>query len=777
MTQRHIQFFSALLVLAGLGSFAIAQTAAPAASSTVTVPNGDAPELSNEIRALTSKRIGESTVIRIELATPLQGQAPSFALASPPRLVVDLPNVAHRGVRGAADLSVGDVRSATVAQSGTRSRLMLNLSRSVPYTVFSEGNTVVVVINPPEGKTFPTLPAASLALPAPAAVRAIAVQPNGAPDAQASTAPVASVAPSPVRSMPMPVQREIKNIDFRRGDDGAGKVMIDLTDGSTAIDVRQVGATLVIDVERATLPDALRRRLDVADFATPVQRVSSLQQGTSTRVVIEPKGAWEHSAYQAENRLVVEVRGVKEDPNKLVQGNKVGYKGDKLSLNFQNIDIRSLLQVFADFTNFNIITSDTVQGTVTLRLKDVPWDQALDIVMQSKGLDSRKNGNVVLIAPRDELAAKEKLELEQKSQIANLEPVKSEVFQLQYQKAEDIKKMITESSGGGGGGTGATATASSRFLSSRGSAGADSRTNQLFVTDTPTKLDEVRKLLGKVDIPIRQVLIEARIVEASDTFSKSLGVKLGFNDRRITQGVVGGQIGGNNYGTFAGNQQGVYDLTGQGGTTTGTSIGNTNFVNLPALAAGTNAPASFALSLFGSGLTRFINLELSALEADNKGKIISSPRLVTSDATKAVIESGTEIPYATTSSSGTSVSFKKAVLKLEVTPQITPEGNVILDLQINKDSRGEATSAGPSIDTRNIKTQVLVENGGTVVVGGVYLQEEANQTNKVPLLGDLPFIGALFRNSQRINNKTELLIFITPKVVVNNALSLSNSGK
>jgi type IV pilus assembly protein PilQ len=493
---------------------------------------------------------------------------------------------------------------------------------------------------------------------------------------------------------------------------------------------------------------------------------------------------------------VVEVRAVKEDPNKLIQGAKSGYKGDKLSLNFQNIDIRSLLQVFADFTNLNIITSDTVQGSITLRLKDVPWDQALDIVMQAKNLDSRKNGNVVLIAPRDELVAKEKLELERQSQLTALEPVRSEVFQLQYQRAEDIKKMLSEVNGGGSAGGSGQQSQVSRFLSGRGSASADNRTNQLFVTDVPSKLDEIRKLLSKVDIPIRQVIIEARIVEADDRFGRNLGVKFGFNDRKSTiyqtaNGInypvygAGSNLAGTGiFGTLSGNQQGVIDLSSQSangsivGLSGGTSAGNTNFVNLPAAGVGGANPASFALSLFGAGLTKFINLEVSALEAENRGKIISSPRVVTSDSTKATIQSGTEIPYTTTSNSGTTTTFKKAVLKLEVTPQITPEGNVIMDVEVNKDSRGELTpNAGFAIDTKQIKTQVLVENGGTVVIGGVYTQEESNQTSKVPFFGDIPFIGNLFKSSQKLNNRSELLIFLTPRVIVNSALGSNGLGQ
>ncbi len=724
----------------------------------------------------------DATVLSFSLKSPWKGTVPSFLLANPARLVLDLPNTANELSKSTFDFGIGETRSVVLAQSGNKTRAVINLNRNVAYRITTSGNQVLVTFSP-----SPVVPIV-----------------GATPSVNSTSAPAAVTAPvvlAPVVNAPalnktaVLNMREVKNIDFRRGEDGSGRLIVDLVEGSSPINVRQQGGRLLLDIESTNLPDKLRRRLDVTDFATPVQRVTSVMEGAATRVTIEPKGAFEHSAYQTDSRIVVEIRGVKEDPNKLVQGVKSGYKGDKLSLNFQNIDIRSLLQVFADFTNLNIITSDTVQGSITLRLKDVPWDQALDIVMQAKNLDSRKNGNVVLIAPREELAAKEKLELERQSQITTLEPVKSEVFQLQYQKAEEVKKLLAESGSGG------QASQGSRFLSPRGSATADARTNQLFVTDVPSKLDEIRKLLGRVDIPIRQVIIEARIVEADDRFGRNLGVKLGFNDRKSTiyqtvngvnypvYGAGSNLLGTGAYGTISGNQQGAIDLSSQSGTGSGTggtsvvglsggtSASNTNFVNLPAAAIGGANAASIALSLFGSGLTRFINLELSALEADNKGKIISSPRVVTSDSTKATIQSGTEIPYTTTSNNGTTTTFKKAVLKLEVTPQITPEGNVIMDVEVNKDSRGELTpNAGFAIDTKQIKTQVLVENGGTVVIGGIYTQEESNQTSKVPFLGDLPIFGNLFKSNQKVNNRSELLIFLTPRVIVNNNFNAANAS-
>jgi type IV pilus assembly protein PilQ len=511
----------------------------------------------------------------------------------------------------------------------------------------------------------------------------------------------------------------------------------------------------VVEFLKSSLPEGLRRRLDVSDFGTPVQTVTTFQAGDRVRVVIEPRGAWEHSAYQSDNQFVVEVRQVKIDPTKLTQG--PGFSGEKLSLNFQNIEVRSLLQVIADFTNFNIVTSDSVTGAVTLRLKDVPWDQALDIVLQAKGLGMRKNGNVIWIAPKDEIAAKEKLDLESRVAIQSLEQLRTQSFQLNYTKAADIAAQLTA-------GTGAA-----RILSTRGSVIAEPRTNQLFVTDITSRLEAVQQLIAKLDIAVRQVLIEARIVEASDTFGKSLGVRLGGSDLRgVRGGDPGYAISGTNRLALGGTYNAVSSTTGESVNTLDTI--NTTFVNLPAIGQSGFTPSSFAISLFSAAANRFLNLELSALEADGKGKLVSSPRIVTADQTKAMIEQGTEFPYQQATSSGaTAVAFRRATLKLEVTPQITPEGNIILDLDINKDSRGETTAAGIAINTKHIKTQVLVENGGTVVIGGIFELTETENEAKVPVLGDLPGVGNLFKTKSRTANKQEMLVFITPKMIADRA--------
>jgi type IV pilus assembly protein PilQ len=716
----------------------------------------------NAIEKVTANQSGSAVTLTIQMKAPLRDAPANFSVTNPARIAVDFPGTVNALGKSLVEVTQGDLRSVNVVQAGDRSRVVLNLLKAVPYSVTNSGNTVVVTLN--------SGPAVTFAPPAAAAASTTA----------ASAAPAATAARAG--------SRDLRSIDFRRGNEGEGRVVVDLPDSQTPVDIRQQGQTVVVDFLRTSLPENLRRQFDTSDFGTPVQRFRVFNNGENVRMVIEPRGLWEHSAYQSDTQLVVDVRAIKEDPNKLIQGSRQGYKGERLSLNFQNVDVRSLLQVIADFTNLNIITSETVQGNITLRLKDVPWDQALDIILQTKGLDMRKNGNVILVAPKDELATKEKLELEQKSQIADLEPIRSEVFQLSYQKAEDVKKLLGDSSGGAssGGGT------STRILSKRGSAAADPRTNQLFVQDTPSKLDEIRRFIARLDIAVRQVMIEARIVEAEDRFGRNLGVKLGFNDRRATQFReipdplrpdqfirvpiygAGTNISGGSYGSISGNLNGVADVSTQTSTTgvvglgNGTGLANTNFVNLPSagISGSSASPASIAFSLFGSSLTRFLNLELSALEADRKGKIVASPRVVTADQAKAIIEQGTEFPYLQATSSGaTSVSFRKAVLKLEVTPQITPEGGIILDLLVNKDARGELTAAGPAIDTKNVQTRVLVDNGGTVVIGGIYTIEERNQVAKVPLLGDLPYIGALFRNTERIADKTELLIFITPKVI------------
>ncbi|WP_411883797.1 type IV pilus secretin PilQ [Polaromonas sp. YR568] len=653
----------------------------------------------NSIQSVTGSVQGGSEIIRIDLAEPLAAVPTGFSIQAPARIALDFPGVSNAMGRSALDMNLGNLRSANVVQAGERTRVVLNLKAPSTYKAEIQGKSLVITLD--------------------------------------SSAAAASM-PAPVQVFAESRNRDVlplKDIDFRRGTDSAGRIVVGLTNNEVGVDIRQQGQTLVVEFLKTALPEGLRRRLDVADFGTPVQTVTTFQTGDKVRMVVEPKGAWEHSAYQSDNQFVLEVRPQKIDPTKLTQG--PGYSGEKLSLNFQNIEIRSLLQVIADFTNFNIVTSDSVTGSVTLRLKDVPWDQALDIILQSKGLGMRKNGNVLVIAPKDELAAKDKLELESRNAIQNLEAVRTQSFQINYAKAADIATQLSAAG---------TGPASARILSSRGSVIAEARTNQLFVTDIPSKLEQVQGLIAKLDVAVRQVLIEARIVEAADTFGKSLGVRLG------------GQPFNQNTNTAFG---GSYNAT-----TAGTNAGQ--FLNLPAVGQNGFSAATFAVSLFNAAKTRFLNLEISASEADGKTKIVSSPRVVTADQVKALIEQGTELPYQQATSSGaTSIAFRKANLKLEVTPQITPEGNIILNVDVNKDSVGRETSNGFAIDTKHIQTQVLVENGGTVVIGGIFEQNDRDNVTKVPLLGDLPGVGNLFKQTTRSSTKSEMLVFITPKMLTN----------
>ena len=550
----------------------------------------------------------------------------------------------------------------------------------------------------------------------------------------------------------------LANVEFQKATLGVGRVKVTLPDAKVAMNVRRQGENLIAEFSQAGLPHHLHRRMDVSDFATPIQSITTTQAGDRVRMVIASQGNWEHVSYQADKQWVIEIKEAKPDTKKLLPGS--GYQGEKLSLHFQNIEVRSILQVIADFTQFNVITSDSVTGSLTLRLQDVPWDQALDIILQAKGLGVRKNGNVLWVAPKEEIAAKDKLDFESLASVEGVESLRTQSFQMNYAKAIDIAPQL--SAGGG------TPNSGARILSVRGSVFAEPRTNQLFVTDTPAKLDQIQKLIAQLDIPVRQILIEARIVEASDTFGKSLGVKLGGNDLSSSKGGEGGvALGGDKRLAFGSSYGNAVAATGIDGTQNLSS----NFVNLPAVGQNGYGAATFALTLFSAASNHLMALEISALEADGKGKVVSSPRVITADQVKALIEQGTELPYQVASSSGaTSIAFRKANLKLEVTPQITPEGSVSLDLDVTKDSVGQATAAGFAINTKHIKTQVLVENGGTVVIGGIFEVNENESETKVPFLGDLPGIGYLFKTRQRSTNKQEMLVFITPKVVSERAI-------
>ncbi|OYT91079.1 MAG: secretin [Burkholderiales bacterium PBB3] len=669
------------------------------------------------IEAVTGSVQSGTEVVRIDLSKMPTTLPTGFAIQSPARIALDFPGVSNSMGRSTIEVNQGNLKSVSVVQAADRTRVVLNLKQPASYKAEIQGKSILVALEP--------------------AIQGVV-----------AAAPATLFAENRSRD-----SAPLRDLDFRRAADGVGRVVVTLPNNQVGVDIKQQGQSLVVEFMKSTLPEGLRRRMDVGDFGTPIKSVTTTQAGDKVRMVIEPTGLWEHSAYQSDEQFVVEVKEIKVDPRKLTQG--VGYNGQKLSLNFQNIEVRSLLQVIADFTNFNIVTSDSVGGSVTLRLQDVPWDQALDIILQAKGLGLRKSGNVLWVAPKDEIAAKEKLDLESAAAVQGLEPVRTQSFQINYAKAAEIAAQLTA----GGGGT----ASSARILSFRGSVIAEPRTNQLFVTDIPSKLEQVQQLISKLDIAVRQVLIEARIVEATDTFGKSLGIKLGGNDLRAQNGGDGGyQLGGNERVAFGA----TYNMAGIAAGSIEGKQDSTPFVNLPAVGQGGYNPASFALSIFNAGANRFLNLEISALEADGKGKVVSSPRVVTADQVKALIEQGTELPYQVASASGaTSIAFRKANLKLEVTPQITPEGNIILDLDVTKDTVGQSTAAGFAINTKHVKTQVLVENGGTVVIGGIFEEISSDNETKVPLLGDIPWVGNLFKTKGRISNKQEMLIFITPKMI------------
>jgi type IV pilus assembly protein PilQ len=670
----------------------------------------------NAIEGFEVTRQGGKTIVRVTTKEPLRSVPPNFAVASPARIAFDFANTTNALGRASQDISQGELRSMNIVPGGERIRLVLNLRRPVPHEATLDGRTLVVTL-------------------------------GEAPVAQ--TAPGGQV--SHFAEGRADSKHQIRDVDFRRGRAGEGRVVVDLSDTTTGIDIRTQGQNIVVDFLKTALPENLRRRLDVVDFATPVNSINTFQQGDNVRMIVEPRGQWEHNAYQSDTQFVLEVKPIVQDPSRVSQRGR--YTGEKLSLNFQNVEVRAVLNVIADFTDLNIITSDTVTGNITLRLKDVPWDQALEIILQTRGLDSRRAGNVIWIAPRDELATREKLALEAAQQINDLEQTRTESFQMSYQKAADVQKLLSDPA--------------QRILSKRGSAVVDARTNTLFVQDVPTRLDEVRRLIAKIDVAVRQVMIEARIVEASDTFAKNLGARLGLlesgpQNRRPFGGPGDGLNVGMNMGAEIVN-------TGQAmGIVQGNAVINGPGLNSNFPAAGLNTFNAGAMTfiLFNSALTRFLSLEISALEADGKGKIIASPRVLTADQAEALIEQGTEIPYQQATSSGaTSVSFRKANLALKVKPQITPDGNIIMTLDVNKDQPGATTPAGVQINTKHVKTEVLVENGGTVVIGGIYEQNDRVDVTKIPLLGDLPLLGYLFRGTSTVANKTELLVFITPRVV------------
>lgn len=713
------------------------------------------PAAANRLQAVDVTALpGGRLNVQLQLSQPLTTAPISFTLSNPPRIVFDLPNAVNATGKNVLPVNQGVLKSVQVAQASDRSRVVLNLSKPVQNQLQVQDQVLLVGLAQ-EGADVPV-------------AAATAAKRFAEPEVAAA--------------------HKIQKIDFVRGKNGEGRILVDLSDSHVGVNVRNAGKTVVVDFADTELPEEFQRRLNVVNFNTPVLYVDALRRHHQAQIVIEPQGDWEQSAYQTDRRLVVDIRPLVKDPNKLIQGSKQGYAGEKLSLNFQRVDVRDVLKVIADFTGKNIVVSDSVSGTVTIGLKDVPWDQALDVIMKSKGLDMRVNGSVISIAPAEEFAAKEKAQLTAEAERETLETLRTEVFSLKYQKAMDFRNMLLgggASTAGGatsgmstGGSTGSAAGRMNRILSPRGSVTFDARTNTIFVQDTPKKLEEIQAIINKVDVPVKQVMIESRMVIASNTFSKALGARFGISQTGTpgsnTNLSIGGTLGNKATAftapTTAGGT-GTFTLGNQGGTVQSATLNNYTISsngqpdlmsNLPV----TNAYGGIALSLLKLSANLLLNLELSALEADSRGKVISSPRVTTANQQKARIAQGVEIPYQSATSSGaTAVSFKKAELSLEVTPQITPDQRIIMDLDVRKDSRGETLPGGVAINTQNVQTQVLVGNGETVVLGGIYEQVSRKGTDKVPFFGDLPVVGYAFKRNTKQEDKTELLIFITPKVM------------
>jgi type IV pilus assembly protein PilQ len=699
----------------------------------------EAPPTGNAVQSVEATTLpGGKIVVRVNLKNALTAVPAGFSVGNPPRIALDLPDTGNAMGRNTVEANLGPLSSVNVVQAGTRTRLVLNLNKSVEYDARIEGKSLLVALG----------------------------------DIGASAAPV-NASPHFAEAAPGASSHNIRDIDFRRGAAGEARIVTTLSDAQAGINIRQQSNGVVVDFIGTDLPKALQRRLDVADFGTPVQIVETYTLGDNTRMVIEPKGGWEYSAYQTDNSFIVEVKQ-SDDAQKKTADGKVKYVGEKLSLNFQNVEVRSVLQVIADFTGLNIIASDTVSGNLTLRLKDVPWDQALDLIMQTKGLDKRKNGNVIWIAPKDELLTKEKLEFEAKSAVADLEPLTTEYIPLNYMRADEAKDMLYGLAAGaslnssssnsvncsaqaqgleGVGGTGgqqqtAQGNNDQKVLTKRGRATYDLKTNTLIVTDTARKIQEVRELLVRLDVPARQVMIEARVVVADSGWSRDLGIRWGAKFQNNTVGSV--KASGSEAGAISGTFGNIVDLGLQA------------------------AAGSLGLSFLNATTGNLLALELTAMEADNRGKIVSNPRVMTSNQKPAVILNGTQIPYITagTDNTNATVTFKDVFLCLLVDPQILNNDTLIMTVEVQKDTVDQTNSVqtapgvvAPAIATKRVKTQVRVNNGETLVLGGIFDQEETNNVTRVPFFGDIPGLGNLFKTTSKVDKKTELIIFLTPRIL------------
>ena len=651
---------------------------------------------------------GDKAQVTLTFSEPVAAPE-NFATDEPARIVLDFNGVKNKLSERTQQINSGETRSIATVEAGDRTRMVINLLRKIPYDIQTAGNTVKITLN------------------------------GNAPQMSTSQARGSAVAMT---------GNQVTGVDFRRGEEGEARLIVDMSTAGATVDVRQERDTVVVEIPGVSLPDKLHRRLDVVDFATPVSLIDAEQGRDGTTLTLTTNRDFEHLAYQSDNQLVVEVKDRDSRTEAERESEEGGYSGEKLSLNFQNIEVRAVLQLLADFNGMNLVTSDTVTGNLTLRLKNVPWDQALDIILKTKGLAMRQNGNVMLIAPAAEIAAREKQELEAKKQLVELQPLYSEIIEINFAKADELAAILTSTQGDSVDGKGG-------FLSERGSVVVDARTNSLLLRDTADQLVAIQKLIEQLDIPVRQVLIESRIVIANNDFSKELGVRFGASARSRTLGA--GTSGNLEDLNVDPNNSNLIEPT-RDGTLGGDGLN----VNLPV----TNPAGSIALALAKLPMGMILELELSAMQEEGRGEVISSPRVITSNQKQATIEQGTEIPYQEASSSGaTSVSFKEAVLKLDVTPQITPDDRIVMDLEVNKDEVGEIFLGVPSIDTRSVKTQVLVDNGETVVLGGIYEQTKNQGVQRVPFFGDLPYVGALFRNTFNEDRQRELLVFVTPKIV------------
>ena len=652
----------------------------------------------------------------------------SFTIDNPARIAFDFPGTTSNLPKRSQPIGVGIAQLITAITAKDKTRVILNLTEVVPYSVSTEGNNVLITL---DSESTSNLFAAGAGGPAESAAASQRFN---------------------------DVQKGVSNIDFRRGENGEGRIVVTLTESNIPMDINEEFGKVVVRFLGSSLPENLRQTLDVLDFATPVKSVSSYEQDGTVRLEIEPVNRdFEHVSYQANNIFTIEFKPIsKKDLEEKIK-DKFGYTGDRLSLNFQDIPVRAVLQLIADFTGLNVVVSDSVDGNLTLRLQNVPWDQALDIILKSKGLSKRESGNVMLIAPSEEIAAQEKIDLEAAQAITELAPIRTAFFTINFAKVTELEPLFV--------GESSEESTTEGLLSARGSVIIDERTNTLIVKDTDDVISEVRKILAELDIPVRQVMISSRIVIATDDFTRELGNRFGFTKTTTIDGVPGA---GNTSGTVGATDSMISNTVNNSPTSNlqalqGVPFGNADRfnVNLPTTGLATGSIAFSILS--GSSL---IDLELSALQAENQGEIISSPRVVTADRHEAFIEQGVEIPYLTATSSGaTQVEFKKAVLSITVTPQITPDDRIIMDLAVTKDAVGEVFAGIPSIDTREVNTQVLVNNGDTIVLGGIYEQVSRDEVDKVPLLGDIPILGYLFKHTLETDEKAELLIFVTPKIL------------